>query len=172
MDSNRFTRFAFRRPLPLRWHLILLLVGTLLPATLFAAVMAHRVARHERETAERRLILSVRDLATALDREMSSTIRVLSALAESERLDRDDLQGFHREAVRVAGTQPSWLGVLLLAPDGRQLMSSTDPWGTRLPPGGTVRVFSAGSGQGSRFTLRLPLAAAPAIARDRWTQAS
>jgi signal transduction histidine kinase len=134
MDSSRFTRFAFRRPLPLRWHLILLLVGTLLPATLFAAVMAHRVAQHERETAERRLTLSVRDLATALDREMSSTIRILSALAESERLDREDLQGFHREAVRVAGTQPSWLRVLLLAPDGRQLLSSADPWGTRLPP--------------------------------------
>jgi signal transduction histidine kinase len=134
MDSSRFTRFAFRRPLPLRWHLILLLVGTLLPATLFAAVMAHRVARHERETAERRLTVSVRDLATALDREMSSTLRVLSALAESERLDRGDLQAFHGEVVRVARTQPSWLGVSLLAPDGRQLVSSSDPWGTRLPP--------------------------------------
>ncbi|HJX27066.1 MAG TPA: ATP-binding protein [Thermoanaerobaculia bacterium] len=133
MDTSPFTRFAFRRPLPLRWHLILLLVGTLLPVTLFVGVVTQRLARNERETAERRLALSVRDLAAALDREMSSTIRVLSALAESEPLDRDDLPAFHREAVRIAGTQPSWLGVLLLAPDGRQLVSSAEPWGTPLP---------------------------------------
>lgn len=73
MHSRRFTRFAYRRPLPLRWHLVLLLAGTLLPVTLFAGLMGHRLARQEREAAERRLVLSVRDLTTALDREMSAT---------------------------------------------------------------------------------------------------
>jgi signal transduction histidine kinase len=38
--------------------------------------------------------------------------------------------------------------------------------------GGSVRVFSEGSGKGSRFTLRLPLTSARSMARDRWTQAS
>ena len=44
------------------------------------------------------------------------------------------LAGFHAEARRVAGTQPSWMTVLLLAPDGRQLVSSRMPWGAPLPP--------------------------------------
>jgi signal transduction histidine kinase len=132
MDSRRFTRFAYRRPLPLRWHLILLLIGTLLPVTLFAGAMGYRLASQEREAAERRLAISVSDLATALDREMATTIRILAALTESERLDRGDLQGFHAEATRVARTQLSWLTVLLVAPDGRQFLSTAQPWGSPL----------------------------------------
>lgn len=121
-----------RRPLPLKWHLTLLVVGTLLPVVLFAGVVLHRFEQSERAVSERRLMRSVRDLAHVLDREMSGTIRTLSALAESERLDRGDLQAFHAEATRVLKTQPSWSLVILLAPDGRQLVNTGVPWGTEL----------------------------------------
>lgn len=123
-----------RRPLPLKWHLTLLVVGTLLPVVLFTGVVLHRFAEAERAVAERRLMRSVRDLAHVLDREMSGTIRTLSALAESERLDRGDLQAFHAEASRVLKTQPSWSLVVLLAPDGRQLVNTGVSWGTELLP--------------------------------------
>src|SRR5688572_19353048 len=119
-----------RRPLPLKWHLILLVVGTLLPVVAFAGVVLHRLSESERAVAERRLMRSVRDLASLLDREMSGTIRTLSALAESERLDRGDLQAFYAEAARVLRTQPSWSSVILLSPDGQQLMNTGRPWGT------------------------------------------
>jgi len=121
------------RAFPLRWHLMLLVVGTLLPVVLFGAVVAHRLSQSERAAAERRLVQAARDLAATVDREMSSTIRTLSALAASERLERGNLKSFHIQAGRAARTQPSWMTVLLLAPDGRQLMNSRLPWGTALP---------------------------------------
>ena len=125
-----------RRPrtFPLRWHLVLLVMGILLPGVVFGALIAYRLSTSERAIAERRLVRSARDLATAVDREMSSSIRALSALAASERLERGDLAGFHAEARRVAGTQPSWTTVLLLSPDGRKMVNTSLPWGAPLPP--------------------------------------
>ncbi len=121
-----------RRPFPLRWHLVLLVVGTLLPVVAFGAAMVGRLARSERAAAERRLTQSARDLAAVVDREMSGTFRALSALGQSERLDRGDLAAFHEEARRVLTTQPTWLVVLLFAPDGRELLDSSRPLGSPL----------------------------------------
>ncbi|HEX5715422.1 MAG TPA: sensor histidine kinase [Thermoanaerobaculia bacterium] len=121
------------RAFPLRWHLMVLVVGTLLPVVLFGAVVAHQLSQSERAAAERRLMQSARDLATTVDREMSSTIRTLSALAASEPLERGDLESFHAEARRVAKTQPSWLTVILLLPDGRQVVNTKRAWGAPLP---------------------------------------
>lgn len=90
----------------------------------------HRLAAHQRTAAERRLIQSARDLGASLDREMSSTIRVLSALARSERLERGDLAAFGAEVKRAAATQP-WMSVLLLSPDGRQLVNTAAPLAPR-----------------------------------------
>jgi signal transduction histidine kinase len=121
-----------RRSLPLRWHLVLLVVGTLLPVVAFGAAVVHRLARSERAAAERRLTQSARDLAAVVDRETSGTFRALSALGQSERLDRGDLAAFREEARRVLATQPAWLAVLLFAPDGRQLLDSSAPPGAPL----------------------------------------
>jgi signal transduction histidine kinase len=121
-----------RKTFPLRWHLVLLVLGTLLPVVVFGALVAHQLSNSERALAERRLVQSARDLATGIDREMSSTIRTLSALAASERLERGDLPGFHAEASRVARTQSFWRTVILLSPDGRQLMNTLRPWGAPL----------------------------------------
>ena len=126
-------RLSSRRAFPLRWHLMLLVVGTLLPVVVFGAVVAHQLSQSERAVAERRLVQAARDLASSVDREMLSTIRTLSAMAASERLERGDLQRFHFQAGRAARTQPSWMTVLLLTPDGRQLVNSRVPWGTALP---------------------------------------
>ena len=111
---------------------MLLVVGTLLPVVLFGAVVAHQLSRSERAAEERRLVQSARDLAATVDREMTSSIRTLAALAASERLETGDLERFHRQLARAAKTQPSWMTVLLLAPDGRQLLNSRVPWGTPL----------------------------------------
>ena len=160
-----------RRTFPLRWHLVLLLVGILLPAVVFGALIAYRLSVSERAVAERRLVQSARDLALAVDREMSSTIRTLSALAASERLQRGDLEGFHQEARRVARTQPSWMAVVVLAPDGRQLVNSLRPWGSPLPPANepaslrrtvetrqpNVGDLARGTGGNLAFPVRVPV---------------
>ncbi|WP_233166641.1 ATP-binding protein [Archangium sp. Cb G35] len=120
--------------LPLRWHLVRLAAGTLLPVVVFAAIMVFQLARLERKDAERRVLRSARILATAFEREMSGSIRTLQALAESEHLERDELEAFHAECGRVSRTQPSWKQVMLISTDGRILLNTNHPWGASLPP--------------------------------------
>ena len=119
--------------LPLRWHLVRLTLGTLLPVVVFAAVVAFQLARSEREASERRVVRSARMLAESFDREMSGSIRALQALAESDHLDRGELEAFRADCERVLRTQPSWKNVLLIAPDGRQQANTGIPWGAPLP---------------------------------------
>jgi signal transduction histidine kinase len=121
----------------LRWHLVLLLVGALLPVVLFAAAVVLRLSGEERAAVQRRLLVSARTMAADVDRELSITTRTLEALAESDRLDPfdgGDLASFHEEARRVQRTQPSWRTVLLLSPQSRVLLSTSLPWGAPLPP--------------------------------------
>ena len=119
--------------LPLRWHLVRLAVGTLLPAVVFAAVVVFQLARLERKDAERRVVRSARALATAFEREMSGSIRTLQALAESSHVDRGELEDFRAECERVRLTQPAWKHVLLFSPEGEVLFNTSLPWGTPLP---------------------------------------
>jgi signal transduction histidine kinase len=118
---------------PLSRHLVLVLVGALLPVVVFAVAVTLRLSAQERAAVERRVAQSARVLALDVEREMSGTIRTLSALAGSESLELGHLASFHAEARRAAATQPSWLTVLLLDPDGRQLVNTRVPWGESLP---------------------------------------
>jgi signal transduction histidine kinase/ActR/RegA family two-component response regulator len=122
-----------RRPLSLRWHLVVLSVGVILPVVAFAALLTARLASGERALAERRLVSRARSLAAALDREMGSSARTLQALASSERLDGPlDPARFYAEAKRVHESQPSWLAVVLLTPDGQQEVNTFRPFGDPL----------------------------------------
>ncbi|WNG25358.1 response regulator [Cystobacter fuscus] len=121
------------QPLPLRWHLVRLVSGTLLPAVAFAAVVAFQLARVERGAIERRAVQSARALAESFEREMSGSIQALQALAESDRLDRGELESFQVESERVLRTQPSWRHVLLLSPEGQPLVNTAYAFGTALP---------------------------------------
>jgi PAS domain S-box-containing protein len=136
-QTNRGTDVAAeplpRQALALRWHLVLLVVGALLPLVVFAAVVVYRLADSERAAADRRLMRSAQQVSEALDREIQGTVRTLSALAESRTLDGPDLQPFYVEARRVLPTQPAWLTLILLRPDGQQVVNTNMEWGTPLP---------------------------------------
>lgn len=122
------------RTLPLKWHLVLLVAGALLPVVLFAIAVVHELSIKERVSSERSLVRAARNLTTDVEREVSSTIRTLQALAVSERLDKGEFKAFYTEAQRMAQTQPTWLTVILLTPDGRQVMNTSEPFGASLPP--------------------------------------
>jgi signal transduction histidine kinase/ActR/RegA family two-component response regulator len=128
-----------RRGLGLRWQLFALVAGTLLPAIVFGTFVAFRLATEERRAVERRIQQAARALASELDREASASLRALSALAASERLDRGDLAGFRREATRANETQPSWIAVVLFTPDGRRVVD------TREADTGTTRTLDPAS---------------------------
>jgi PAS domain S-box-containing protein len=121
-----------RRALALKWHLVLLVIGALLPLVVFAAVVVYRLAESERAANDRRLLRSAQDLSHALNLELQSTTRTLSAVAESEELSREDFGAFHAESKRIVSTQP-WLTLILLRPDGQQLVNTKVDWGTPLP---------------------------------------
>ncbi|WP_427159777.1 hybrid sensor histidine kinase/response regulator [Aliinostoc sp. HNIBRCY26] len=122
-----------RPTLSLKWHLVLLVAGALFPVVLFAVTVVHQLSLKERAASERRLILAARNLTQDVEREISSTTRILQALAVSERLDQNDLQGFYDEAKRTVQTQPTWLSVILLTPNERQVFNTFRPFGTTLP---------------------------------------
>lgn len=130
--DHYFTIFG-RRTVPLRWHLVLLVVGTLLPVVVFAMIVVNRLSTQEQAAAERRALLAARNLAGTVEGEVSSTIRTLQALAASQNLEQENLSQFYNQARRVAQTQPTWLTVLLLTPDGRQLVNTRQPFGTPSP---------------------------------------
>ena len=117
---------------PLRIYLLILVLGALLPGALLTGVLVWRAYVNNRAVIERRLLDSARVDASALDREFSRSISILQALATSPALERDDFAAFHDEARRVQATQPGWYSIVLLATDGRQLVSSRWPWGTAL----------------------------------------
>ncbi len=111
-----------RRPVPLRWILFGLAIGLLVPVVVFSCVLVVKLARADRAAAEDRLLHRARTLADAIDAEMGATIRALEALAASEELDEGgDLARFYAEAKRVHATQPLWLSIVLLTPEGAPL---------------------------------------------------
>lgn len=119
--------------LSLRWYLVLLVAGTLLPVVLFAVAVVYKLSSQEQAATERRILLATRSLASIVERELSGTTRTLQVLATSERLEQGNLKSFHREVMRVVQTQPSWMTVILLSPEGQQLVNTTRPFGTPLP---------------------------------------
>ncbi|MGP1385547.1 MAG: sensor histidine kinase [Thainema sp.] len=121
------------RMLSLRWYLILLVAGTLLPVVLFAVIVVYQLANQEQAASERRMLRSARTLSSTVERELSSTTHTLQALAASEQLYQGNLKGFYDEVRRVTQTEPTWLTVILISPDGQQLMNSRQPLGKPLP---------------------------------------
>ncbi len=121
------------RTLPLKWHLVLLVAGALLPVVLFAIGIVHELSLKERAVSERNLLRAARNLSTDVEREVSSTTRTLQALAVSERLDQGELKAFYQEVQRTVKTQPTWLSVILLTPDGQQVFNTFRPFGSSLP---------------------------------------
>ncbi|QRN95587.1 response regulator [Archangium violaceum] len=161
--------FSTSQSLPLRWHLVRITLGTLIPVVAFAAVVVFQLARTERESVELRVLRSARALASAFEREMSGSIRTLHALAESDHLDRGELEAFHDECARVLRTQPAWRHVLLIAPDGQPLLNTAYPWGSPIPaiadPESLARVVETHQpvigniavGRGARRALAFPV---------------
>jgi signal transduction histidine kinase/ActR/RegA family two-component response regulator len=112
---------------PLRMRLLLLAASGLLPLVMvFAWGLDHLV--HERETEAQRAVLELsRALATAVDSEMRSTIRLLEHMGTSDELERADLRGFHLSARRAA-EQFGWRQVVLTDGEARVLFRSSEPF--------------------------------------------
>jgi signal transduction histidine kinase/ActR/RegA family two-component response regulator len=125
---------SLQRP-SLRVFLLALTAGAVVPMLWFAAYLAIGLSRSQQEAVERGLIETVNALATGVDRELTSTVSTLEALATSGSLDGGDYQAFVREATRVLESQRrhGWLSIHLASPDGVPLMNSLTPAGPPPP---------------------------------------
>jgi PAS domain S-box-containing protein len=132
MELVRWIR-ARRRSVPLRWHLIALILVALIPMALFAGAIALSLGREQRMSVERGLQTTVRALAIAVEREVAASIRALEVLATSDLLSRGDLATFHAQATRAVAAQDVWYVVALTDPSGQLLLNTVRPFGTSLP---------------------------------------
>jgi signal transduction histidine kinase/ActR/RegA family two-component response regulator len=121
------------RTFSLRAHLLLLVIGTLVPALLIAAVLVRRVFNDNRKAAEQRLLETARAAAAGVDAELGGTIRALQGLGESGRLAEGEIPGFYDQARRLLKTQPTWSAVSLSTPDGQQIVNTNRPLSEPLP---------------------------------------
>lgn len=115
---------------PFRNLALVLVAASAVPLLIFTALVVVRLVDDERAAGERRLVEFAQTQSHIVERELTASVRTLTALAESERLDRDDVEGFHRDARRVVGRQPAWYSIVLLTPDGTQLVNSAREPGT------------------------------------------
>ena len=119
----------------IRSHLLLLVLGAMLPVLAFSAVMGIVFWRQQREAFEARFLERVRAMAVALDRELEGHVRALQVLGHSPRLAGGDLRGFYAEAGRVREAQQTWSTVLLTDPAGGEVFDVRRPFGAALPHG-------------------------------------
>ena len=158
---------------PLRVYLLLLVLGAMLPGAVLTALLLAQTISGNRSVIERRLLDSARVDAAALDREFEAIIRVLDVLGTSPAVAAGDYESFHAEASRVKRAQRGWFSVLLLSPQGQQLVNTRLPWGTPLttayepdslrevvraqqPVVGVISVVPPG-GPGYGFAVRVPV---------------
>ncbi len=120
------------RSVPLRRRLFLLAAAGILPLVAMAGVALYAVFEQQRVQAERATLEITRAMAATTEAELNRTISVLEALATSVRLDGGELDAFAVRMQRVAALQPSWRGITLSAPDGRQLINTQYPQGDTL----------------------------------------
>jgi PAS domain S-box-containing protein len=118
----------------IRSHLLLLVLGTLLPILAFSAAMTAVFWREQHRALEQRFLDRVRGMTIALDREIDGNIRSLQMLAESPHLQNNDLLSFHEQIVRALSTQSTWANIILSDPvSGRQVINLRYPYGKPLP---------------------------------------
>ncbi|HEX9443775.1 MAG TPA: PAS domain S-box protein, partial [Candidatus Binatia bacterium] len=121
----------------IRSHLVILVLGAVLPILAFSAVMTGVFWRQQRTAFDDRFLDRVRAMAIALDRELDGNIRALEVLGQSPYLRSGDLQRFYEHAERARATQPTWRNVILIdAASGRQALNLRRPFGMPLPPSG------------------------------------
>jgi signal transduction histidine kinase/CheY-like chemotaxis protein len=123
-----FLSWVRNRTVSLRHHLLILVIGVLMPVVVFAAALLWRLAVEHRSVAEQGLVSTANDMAASIDRELLSIVRAMKAMAQSPRLERGDLRGFYDEAQRILRVQDTWWHVLLQDTEGNVIVDTGRPF--------------------------------------------
>lgn len=121
------------RPLPpgrrtsFRRLILLLMLGVALPLLGLTGLTVWRTMESEQARFENHLLATARALALAVERELGQSAAMVRIMASSNRLPDGDLAGFHAHAARVV---PPGVVLILYDADGRQLLNSSEPFGS------------------------------------------
>ena len=120
--------------IPLRRHLLLLVLGALVPMLVLAAALTAMLVNEDRKRTEAALHESARLLTLALDAEISRSLIALQTLGRSDAVRRGDLAGFYERAKDARDRLGLWDNLLLISPQGEHVFNLLRPFGTKLPP--------------------------------------
>jgi signal transduction histidine kinase/ActR/RegA family two-component response regulator len=119
-------------PRPLSHYQVALVLLAVLPLIAVFAVIAWRQSEALRETIDHGMLRAADALSLAVDREIGTIRSSLETLANSDAIDRRDIETFYREASRTAAKWPgSW--IVLAEPTGQYLVNTSLAFGTPLP---------------------------------------
>lgn len=118
-----------------RVSLLGLAAACLVPAVLALSFFAYQNYQMQRERIARDTVRTARNLAFALDLELSAMASGLQVLASAPELAAGDLARFHRYASEVQRKQTA-SAYVLADRSGRQYLNTLRPYGEPLPTGG------------------------------------
>ncbi|MDX9875113.1 MAG: hypothetical protein RBS88_09400, partial [Spongiibacteraceae bacterium] len=111
-------RSSLLKAIPLRQQLLTIALAGILPLAIAAGLGLVSIMRNQALEAEARALEITRLAATAIELELSRSLNVLQALAQSPLLDNDDLTSFEELARRIMASVPGWQAVIVARPDG------------------------------------------------------
>src|SRR5262245_37744278 len=110
------------RGLRLRTYLGLLVTAALVPLVVYTAYLSIAAGQNERAAIERGMLETARALSLAVDREVSTAIAALDALASSSSFQNADYAAFRPVAMRFLARHEGWLSVV--DEDGQQRLNT------------------------------------------------
>jgi PAS domain S-box-containing protein len=114
-----------------RRYLLALSVAVILPALVFAGIVAWLYAERERERYQSQVIELARDILTGVERELGGIEAAVQALSTSRTLKRADYATFYEQAIEAKvfnGTN-----IVVRDGSGQQLVNTRRPFGEKLP---------------------------------------
>src|SRR5687768_5989104 len=99
-----------------------------------AGVLIAWSVHDHRAAVERGAVETARALRTAVDRELDSTITSLQAVAAGTVFGHGDAAEIHVELARLLPTQPDWVNIVVVVPEGREVVNLYRNPGEPLPP--------------------------------------
>lgn len=114
----------------IRFYLVAIVVVVIVPFALLVALLLLQLEARERAALEQRIAGDAYAIAVGVGRQLQDMSTTLRVLASAPELEHGDLAAFHRRTQgALRGTQ---FYVLAVDGDGRQLLNTRVPFGTRL----------------------------------------
>jgi len=120
-----------------------LLLAAILPIVLFTCVIALVIGIHEQNALETDAAGKAREISDGIDRFMAAQIKAATVVAQVDSLRTGHLKEFYDFATRIKAAESSWMTVVVLDPQGHQVMNLARPYGASLPDVSDPQSFAA-----------------------------